>query len=257
MLTLLTVTIQPYRGEISRIIATYLAADAPRQLNLSDRDRRAVLHALSYTTHPSALRIAFRVVDATLRKQAHPNFVRWSVCNGNPDRVWGARQLGYSGILFAFVVGIVLTLSHVGRGWRAFGNIFLISGLCAVVASHRGMCICMYAMHNRHIRPWEFFVDAECANGACEKGAGIGKNSTAAQSFESFGSSNSFEDEPWVVDYEKKSLMRKIFDKETWIEDPTIRTIQDTIFLQSLLIALAADAAYTALFVPLPAGNFF
>ena len=80
---------------------------APRELNLSDRDRKAVLHALSYTTHPSALRTAFREADASLRLQNHLNFVRWAICNGNPRRISFARTFGYAGLAGAFLVAFL------------------------------------------------------------------------------------------------------------------------------------------------------
>lgn len=247
LLTMSTaVTIQPFREEIDRIISTYIMVDAPRQLNLSDRDRRTLLHALSYTTHPSALRIAFEWVDYSLRFQSHPNFVRWSVCNGNPPRVSFARMLGFSGIAMCLGFAVMLTLSTSARGYRAILAIGWAIGICAVVASYRGMCICMYAMHHRHIRPWELFLDAE------ENPEAVGK-----RSFDSFGSSNSFEHEPWLVKYSEKNLMRKIFDKERWIEEPMLRQIQDTIFVQSLLIGTAAAAVLALIFVLIPSGNLF
>ncbi|PKS11293.1 hypothetical protein jhhlp_003055 [Lomentospora prolificans] len=239
-------TIQPFREEIDRIISTYIMVDAPRQLNLSDRDRKTLLHALSYTTHPSALDIAFKAADSSLRFQSHPNFVRWSVCNGNPPRISFARTLGFSGIALSFGLAIMLTLSTSARGWRAFLAFGWALGICSVVASYRGMCICMYAMHHRHIRPWELFLDAE-----------EGVQAVAKRSFDSFGSSNSFEQEPWLVNYSNKSLIFKIFDKEAWIQEPVLRQIQDTIFVQSLLIGSAIAAILAIIFVFIPAGNLF
>lgn len=70
------VTIQPFREEIDRVIATYIMDDAPRQLNLSARERKQLLIALSHTTHPTAFRQVAWSVESTLRMQAHPNFIR-------------------------------------------------------------------------------------------------------------------------------------------------------------------------------------
>ncbi len=224
---------------------------APRQLNLSDRDRRALMTAFSYTTHPSALRIAFQAVDASLRFQNHPNFVRWSICNGNPPRISFARTLGLAGVVGAFVVAVLLTLSHAHAAWRALAAIGWVAGIWAVVASYRGMCICMhlFSRHHHHVRPWDLFADVEGGGG----GGGGGK-----ESFESLASSssNSFEDEPWVAKYSQRNLARKIFDKEAWIQEPVLRQIHDTIFLQSMLVGLLSGAVLTAVFVPSPAGNF-
>jgi len=87
-------TTQPFRDEVTRIIGTYLAEGSSRELNISARERQAVLHALQHTTHPSAFQQIATSVEYSLRKQAHPNFIRWSICNGNRPRVVFARGLG-------------------------------------------------------------------------------------------------------------------------------------------------------------------
>ncbi len=135
----LKVTIQPFRKELDRVIATYIMDNAPRQLNLSDYEQKTVLHALSFTTHPSALRLIARQTEATLRQQAHPNFIRWSICNGNPARVFFARALGVGTILVGVVVGVVLTLSRAPRGWRALAAVAFFVGVATLVAAYKGM----------------------------------------------------------------------------------------------------------------------
>lgn len=77
------------------------------------------------------------------------------------------------------------------------------------------------------------------------------------RSFDSFGSSNSYEDEPWLVKYQKRNLVRKIFDREVWIQEPALRQIQDTIFVQALLASLLLGGILTAIFVAVPKGGFF
>jgi len=77
------------------------------------------------------------------------------------------------------------------------------------------------------------------------------------RSFDSFGSGNSFEQEPWVVKYAEQSLVRKIFDREAWIQDPALRGIQDTIFVQAMIIGVLSAGTFAAIFIPLPPGNFF
>ncbi|KAF6827067.1 hypothetical protein CPLU01_09331 [Colletotrichum plurivorum] len=238
-------TIQPFREEIDRVVATYIMDGAPRQLNLSAKDRDATLHALAVTTHPSACRIALKVVEDSLRKQAHPNFIRWSICNGNPARVFFARALGVGLIAIAFVVAILITLSHAGRGWRALAAIGWVLGISTLVAAYKGMCVVLHGMHHRHVRPWELFVDEES------------DEDRRKTSFESFGSANSFELEPWIVKYEKRNVVRKIFDREVWIEEPALRTIQDTIFVQAMLAALLIAGIFTAIFVAIPTHGYF
>jgi hypothetical protein len=135
----LQVTIQPFRKELDRVIATYIMDGAPRQLNLSDHEQKAVLQALSSTTHPSAFRSLARQIEATLRQQAHPNFIRWSICNGNPARVSFARGLGVGLILVGIVVAIVITLSGAPRGYRALAAIAWMIGFATLMAAHKGM----------------------------------------------------------------------------------------------------------------------
>ncbi|WYZ45613.1 hypothetical protein EsH8_VIII_000929 [Colletotrichum jinshuiense] len=238
-------TIQPFREEMDRVIATYIVEGAPRQLNLSAKERDATLHALAYTTHPSAWRLTIKGIENSLRQQAHPNFIRWSICNGNPARVFFARGLGVSLIIIAFIAAILITLSHASRGWRALAAIGWVLGISTLVAAYKGMCVVLHGMHHRHIRPWELFVDEEQ------------EEERRATSFESFGSANSYEEEPWIVKYEKRNVVRKVFDREVWIEEPALRTIQDTIFLQAMLCALLLGGIFTAIFVAIPHRAYF
>ncbi|KAF4448188.1 hypothetical protein F53441_8349 [Fusarium austroafricanum] len=238
-------TVQPFREEIDRVISTYIMDGAPRQLNLSSSEQKAVIVALSKTTHPSAFRSIFKTVDSSLRHQAHPNFVRWSICNGNPARVFFARSLGVGLITAGIVVGLILTLSNASRGYRALAAIALVIGISTLVAAYKGMCVVLHGMHHRHVRPWELFVDSE------------NMDDGQKQSFDSFGSKNSYEDEPWVVKYEKRNIVRKVFDREVWIQEPALRQIQDTIFVQAILASVLLGGIITAIFVAVPGGHFF
>jgi hypothetical protein len=93
-------------------------------------------------------------------------------------------------------------------------------------------------MHHRHLRPWELFGDEDEASSDYTK-----------NSFDSLGSANSYEDEPWVAKYDKRNVIRKIFDREVWIQEPALRQIQDTIFVQALLTAFVISAIITAIFL--------
>ncbi|KAL8295711.1 hypothetical protein RB597_009203 [Gaeumannomyces tritici] len=261
-------TIQPFREEVERVVATYVAEDAPRQLNLSSRERAALLQALAATTHPSAFAGVARTVEWSLRRQAHPNFIRWSICNGNPARVAFARGLGASLVAAGLAVGVVLALSRAPRGWRAMAAIALVLGVSTLVAAYKGMCVVLHGLHHRHVRPWELFEtedrDVEEEGGEGESGGGGNNNNnnnnnngSSKLSFDSLGSSNCYEDEPWVVRYEKRNIVRKVFDREVWIQEPALRQIQDTIFVQALLAAVLVAAVLTAIFVAVPGGDFF
>ena len=75
--------------------------------------------------------------------------------------------------------------------------------------------------------------------------------------WDSFESKNSYEDEPWVARYEKRSYIRKIFGREAWIQEPALRQIQDTIFLQAIIVALVISAIVVGIFCAIPKGNKF
>lgn len=217
------------------------------------------MRALSHTTHPSALRTLSRSIEDTLRRQAHPNFIRWTICNGNPARVTFARGLGVGSIALAAAGSIALALSSAPRGWRALFVALWVFGIATLVTAAKGMCVVLHGLHHRHVRPWELFEEEE-DDGSDDKKAAVAMDddqSFRSRSFDSFGSSNSYEDEPWVVKYDRRNYVRKVFDREVWIQEPALRQIQDTIFLQSMLLALFGAGVLTAIFVAVPAGGFF
>lgn len=103
-------------------------------------------------------------------------------------------------------------------------------------------------MHHRHLRPWELFTEDDDPSSSFELGKG---------SFDTFASANSYEDEPWIAKYEKRNLIRKVFDREVWIQEPALRQIQDTIFLQAIAGALIITAISVGIFCALPKGNYY
>lgn len=235
---------------MSRIISIYIADGAPRQLNLSARERTALLHALEATTHPSAFRNVLKTIEYTLRRQAHPNFIRWSICNGNHARVIFARGLGISLILVGIIVGVLITISRAGRGWRVLALIPLLIGISTLIAAWKGMCVVLHGMHHRHLRPWELFEDSEFPRYSEE-----GMKSMSMDTIST--GRNSYEDEPWVAAYKKRNIVRKVFDREMWIEEPSLRQIQDTIFIQSLIGAVLVAAVVVGIFCAVPHGGFY
>ena len=239
---------QPYRDEVNRIISTYIAQGSPRELNLSGHERTAVMHALQNTTHPSAFRFVATSVEYLLRRQAHPNFVRWTICNGNRPRVVFARGLGISLILGGFLADLLITLSSASRPWRIFPFLSWFIGIATLIAAWKGMCVVLHGMHHRHLRPWELFADQTDE---------IVDEKMMSQSSLSSQSTNSFEDEPWVARYKKRFVIRKIFDREVWIKEPALRQIQDTIFLQAILGSFVLSWIAVAIFCAVPRGNFY
>ncbi|CUS06920.1 unnamed protein product [Tuber aestivum] len=237
-------SVHPFRDEVTRVVAIYIAEGGPRELNVSSRDRMAALHGIVHTTHPSAFDPLRKTVEDALLYQAHPNFIRWSIRNGNPPRIIFAICLGVGTILTGLMIALLLTLSNLSRGWRAMAAIPWVVGISTLFAAHKGMCVVLHGIHARNIHPWELWAD-EGSNGESSK-----------ESFESQATSNSREDEPWRAKYEKRNPIRKIFEKQVRIKEPALRQIQNAIFLQSMIVAIIASAILCAAFVTLPSGGY-
>ena len=263
-----TVTIQPFRTEINRVISHYLAPNSPRELNLSHRNRAAVLHALQHTTHPSALSLVKDMVEATLRGQSHPNFIRWSICNGNKPRVLFVQNSGIIHVLAAFILGLLLVLSHASRWWRFFVFPLFFLGFDIFVAAYKGLCVIIHTNHHRALRPWEQFDDGASvssfdrtgddeANLSTDDVFSLTSRTKKGISMDTFGTSNSYSHELWVEKYNSKPLVQKIFTKTVWVQDETIRILQDRIVMQSHFWALLITIPLTAFAVALPKGNFY
>lgn len=246
-------TIQPFREEVNRVIATYIIQDSPRELNTSGPERYALLKALQYTTHPTAFATIGRTTESSLRRQAHPNFIRWTICNGNRPRVIFARCLGLCLILMGIILALFFTLSTAHRGWRALAAILWLIGLATIIAAWKGMCVVLHGLHHRHLRPWELFEDSEEMASQASSSSNLNHDLDHAYS----KAHKSYEEEPWVIKYQKRNLIRKILDKEVWIQEPALRQIQDTIFLQGVVGGLVGAAVLTGIFVAMPAGEFY
>jgi hypothetical protein len=259
------------REEINRILRHYLAFTAPRELNLSHKDRALCLHALQHTTHPSALLPAITIAEATLRGQSHPNFIRWSICNGNRPRVFFVRTMGVTNTILGFIIAILLTVSGASRWWRIFAAVEWFLGISTMVAAYKGLCVILHKTHARNLRPWEQEMDSEFGeiratdtqvaaaeeSEETEKGE-YGKRPTfRPTSMQTFGPRNSFEGKTWRERYEKKLLVSKVFEKNVWIQDETLRVLQDKIVLGANLWAVIITIPLTIAFVALPSGGFY
>ncbi|KFX94763.1 hypothetical protein V490_04202 [Pseudogymnoascus sp. VKM F-3557] len=243
---------QPFRAEISRIISTYLLPSSPHELNLSSRDRAALLAALERTTHPSAFVRARAAIDDSLRQQSHPNFIRWVIANGNPPRIAFAWWGGMATIFLGTLVALLLTLSSASRGYRILAAIPWVVGGATFGAAREGMCVCLHAMRARQVRPWELFGDneADVEMGKAELD-GISVSTSGLSVMMGAGEA------PWVGRYKKRGLLRRIFERQVRVVDPALREVQNTLFVQALLVAVLGTAVATGVFVALPRGNFF
>ncbi|ESZ91667.1 hypothetical protein SBOR_7924 [Sclerotinia borealis F-4128] len=273
-------TIQPMREEVNRIMRHYLAFNSARELNLSHKDRASCLHALQHTTHPSAFLPAVTITEAALRGQSHPNFIRWSICNGNRPRVFFVRTMGVSNTILGFVMAILLILSSTSRWWRVFAGLQCFLGITTLIAAYKGLCVIMHQTHNRNLRPWEQVLqndaDEEIGRASFESSSqrriqlatrtgdehdakidGISISQTSTLS--SFGPKNDTEEyeEKWRSIYRKKNLVRKVFDKSTWTQDENLRLLQDKIVIGAIAWSFIITVPLTVAFVALPKGNFY
>lgn len=157
LLTALPVTIQPNREECELIVRHYLVTGSPRELNLSYRDRSLVMRSLQHTTHPSAFKPAVKIAEATLRGQSHPNFIRWSICNGNKPRMFFVRTTGVLQLFLGFLMVLLLVLSSASRWYRLLSFIFFYGGIATLIASYKGLCIMLQYNHERNLQPWELW----------------------------------------------------------------------------------------------------
>ncbi|TVY83806.1 hypothetical protein LSUE1_G001217 [Lachnellula suecica] len=274
-------TVQPMRDEVNRVMRHYLAFTAPRELNLSHKDRALCLHALQHTTHPSAFLPAVNIAETALRGQSHPNFVRWSICNGNKPRVFFVRTMGVSNILFGFLIAILLTLSRASRWFRIFAALEWFIGISTMVCAYKGLCIIMHHSHSRNLRPWEQDLDVELGENRRNSTSSTAQRDTtmasrtghyddsskedddasstfAAENMNVFGPKNSFDSASWISKYEKRPILSKVFEKHSvWTQDDTLRILQDKIVLGANLWAVILTVPLTIIFVALPKGNFY
>jgi hypothetical protein len=265
------------REEVNRVMRHYLAFTSPRELNLSHKDRAQCLHALQNTTHPSAFKSAVTIAEAALRGQSHPNFIRWSICNGNKPRVFFVRTMGVSHIGLGFLIAILLILSHASRWWRILAAPVMFVGFSTMVAAYKGLCVILHKSHTRNLRPWEQDFDSEMGDTrrnsfsstaqrdvqmASRTGnyEDLDKDNDNASfrptSFQTFGEKNDFQEALWVSKYEKKPFINKVFEaKGVWTQDEALRILQDKIVLGANLWGVILTVAFTIIFVAIPKGN--
>jgi len=234
------------------IIATYIVEGSPRQLNLSASERFCALSALQSTASPTAFYFISQNVEASLRQQHHPNFILDAICNGNRPRVIFARALGAVLIALGIALAILLALSDRPRGWRWFSMLLWILGISTSVAAWKGMCVVLHGLHHRHVRPWEMFqtspntmnTDTASSSPDTELGA-LSEDPLNPRSTARNDATTQF----WMERYAKRNIVRKIFDREVWIQEPALRQVQDKIFVQALVFAMVGSLAVTCIWV--------
>jgi hypothetical protein len=128
---------------------------APRELNLSHKDRSSLLYALSHTTHPSAFAPVLELITLALRNYSHPNFVRWSMCNGNKPRVIFLRTFAICVLTLGLIISLILILSDKSRWIRLCVTPVVWFSLTNLVAASQGLCVLLFRRNTREVHPWE------------------------------------------------------------------------------------------------------
>ena len=277
---------QPFRSEVNRIAFHYIAPGSPRGLKLSDRDRALVLYALQQTTHvgnsraitslsktdsevypqPSAFTLVKRMLDTQLRNQTHPNFIRFSICNGNKPRTIFLRSFAVMNITLGFVIAIALTLSSQNRYWRIFAALEWWFGITNLIAAYRGLCVLLHRLHTRNVRPWESADDDGCSPfPPDDEEASVGDMAVEYEAttsrwpvkMEVFGPANNYNGEPWVEKEEKKSVWGRISDRKITVQPGGLSVIQNKIIREAEAWALIITIPLTVGIVALPKGNLY
>ncbi len=257
---------QPFRSEINRIISHYINPGSPRELSLSHEDRAALLQALKHTTHPSAFSNVKIMLDMNLRYRAHPNFIRWSICNGNISWTILLHGFAFMNIALGFVIATMLTLSSFSRWFRVIAAAEWWFGFTNLIAASQGLCILLHNLHLRDIKPWEidehkhgrghFPGDIE----ASFRGVNIEYSETKSRwpmKMEVFGPSNNYLKEAWIEKDRRKPMWRKILDRKVQVQDRGLRIMQNRIIWYAGAWALLITIPLTAVSVLFPNGNFF
>lgn len=156
-------------------------------------------------------------------------------------------------MLAGILTSLMLTLSrsHTARAWRLLGAILITLGVATIHSATKGVCAVIYALHRRHLRPWEIYVDDDDDNYNNEThhhfeiadGGGGGGGDTSNPVDRAFS---------WMTKYHKRKLIRKIFDREVWVQERAVRRIHDRIFGQAALIGTAVAAVLMVVFLLVP-----
>lgn len=74
---------------------------------------------------------------------------------------------------------------------------------------------------------------------------------------EAFGTANSYGHEVWVEKYRAKMLLRKVFDQQVWVQNESVRIMQDKVALQALIWSVIFTVPLTVLFTAVPGGGWY
>lgn len=222
----------PYtpREELSHIIARYLTADSPRELNIPPTMRRQVLASIGEGDHsPGPLRPAADHVYYLLRNCSHRNFIRLGVKNGTFETLCMVTIVGVLftalGLLTMLLVAFASPSIHHSSRWRGLASIpFWVIGFSFLFAGWRGSCFLLLLFSRRQELPWERLSDD-----------GSMKTSTSGR---------------WsLVKFAKKMM---IFERKIRVKDRGLRDLQRKIVIQSVVGSIIVTAILEVIFLVLP-----
>ena len=206
------------------------------------------------------------------------------MANGNQPRIIFGRVLGALNIVFGFLIAILLMLSYKSRWWRLWAIPAWIMGFSFLLAGSNGICLVLYVMKNRHVRPCEQFSDStsdllgspfldwrsdlesdtKSLSGSdstnldpVSKGEKLSGGKRRHWALETFGTANSYGHEVWVDKYRAKMIFRKIFDTQIWVKNENLRIIQDKVAYQAIAWSVIVTIPLTVLFTALPQLRLF
>lgn len=241
---------QPFREEVERITDHYLRIGAPRELNLSSRERQTVLRAVAQTTHPTAFLEVASLVETTLRYHSHRNFVRWSICNGNKPRVFALQSLAVFVLSCTLALSMVLILSHYPRWYRIAVIPICFFASVNLIAARQGLCVLLHRMKTREARPWELGDGEKTSSDHNLESGRTSRSDSEKRSV--FGPSNSFESEPWVNQWEGRSKWQKIRIQKIKVGPGGLRNVQDRILWQAEGWGLLVTIVFTGVVCAFP-----
>lgn len=246
---------QPFREEVARIADHYLRVGAPRELNLSSRERDDVLRAVEQTTHPTAFLEVAALVETTLRYHSHRNFIRWSICNGNKPRVFVLRSLAIFVLSCTVALAFLLILSHFPRWYRISVIPICFFASVNLIAARQGLCVLLHRRRTREARPWEIHDSNTTASWRSDAPSYLESGRTSRNTSErrsTFGPSNSFDDEPWVDEWEARTPWQRIRIQKIKVGPGGLRNVQDRILWQAEGWGLLVTLVFTGVVCAFP-----
>jgi hypothetical protein len=163
-------TQQPFRSEIGRIVATFLAPNVVKSIHLPEAIQTSVVRQLAITTHPDVFAPAYDAALATLRA-ALPRFLAQSVITTNRPKqlFWFALAAVWLSLGLLVFLAALLGPSHGPvhmsewsiRGIRLVALPLVFYGSSVAIMASKGSCAKVMKRGHMQLRPWELEAASE------------------------------------------------------------------------------------------------